>query len=93
MQVVHVRVPVCRCCRPRPRSPRSRPQALVVAPSQELAMQIVRVAKGLLPPDLRYAVQQVIGGANPKRQAEALAAVPGPLVVVGTPGEILCSGV
>ncbi len=67
--------------------PSPRPQALVVAPSQELAMQIVRVAKGLLPSDLRYAVQQVIGGANPKRQAEALAAVPGPLVVVGTPGQ------
>ncbi|KXZ53661.1 hypothetical protein GPECTOR_6g578 [Gonium pectorale] len=63
--------------------------ALVVAPSQELAMQIVRVAKSLLPPDLRrHAVQQVIGGANPKRQAEALAAVPGPLLVVGTPGRL-----
>ncbi|GLC67249.1 hypothetical protein PLESTF_000533400 [Pleodorina starrii] len=64
-------------------------QVLVVAPSQELAMQIMRVAKSLLPPDVgRYAVQQVIGGANPKRQAEALAMVPGPLLVVGTPGRL-----
>ncbi|PNH00449.1 DEAD-box ATP-dependent RNA helicase 47, mitochondrial, partial [Tetrabaena socialis] len=67
---------------------RFKPQALVVAPSQELAMQIMRVAKSLLPPawSARGAVQQVIGGANPKRQAEALAGVPGPLLVVGTPG-------
>ncbi|GLI67297.1 hypothetical protein VaNZ11_011483, partial [Volvox africanus] len=64
-------------------------QVLVVAPSQELAMQILRVAKSLLPHDVgRYAVQQVIGGANPKRQAEALAMVPGPLMVVGTPGRL-----
>ncbi|GIL82907.1 hypothetical protein Vretimale_8409 [Volvox reticuliferus] len=64
-------------------------QVLVVAPSQELAMQIVRVAKSLMPHDVgRYAVQQVIGGANPKRQAEALAMVPGPLIVVGTPGRL-----
>ncbi|KAG2437120.1 hypothetical protein HYH02_011376 [Chlamydomonas schloesseri] len=64
-------------------------QALVVAPSQELAMQIMRVAKSLLPADMRkWAVQQVIGGANPKRQAEALSAVPGPLLVVGTPGRL-----
>ncbi|KAG2496357.1 hypothetical protein HYH03_005587 [Edaphochlamys debaryana] len=64
-------------------------QALVVAPSQELAMQIMRVARSLLPPDLaRTAVQQVIGGANPKRQAEALSSAPGPLLVVGTPGRL-----
>lgn len=31
---------------------------------------------------------QVIGGANPKRQAEALASIPGPLLVVGTPGRL-----
>ena len=44
-------------------------QAVVVAPSRELAMQIVRVAQSLLPPGARGAVQQCIGGANPHRQA------------------------
>ena len=44
-------------------------QLLVVAPSQELAMQIVRVAQGLLPDEHRRMVQQCIGGANPKYQA------------------------
>jgi superfamily II DNA/RNA helicase len=43
-------------------------QAIVVAPSRELAMQIVRVAQSLLPPGARGAVQQCIGGANPHRQ-------------------------
>lgn len=43
-------------------------QAVVVAPSRELAMQIVRVAQGLLPAGARGAVQQCIGGANPHRQ-------------------------
>jgi hypothetical protein len=41
-------------------------QLLVVAPSQELAMQIVRVAQGLLPDEHRRLVQQCIGGANSK---------------------------
>ena len=44
-------------------------QLLVVAPSQELAMQIVWVAQGLLPDEHRRMVQQCIGGANPKYQA------------------------
>ena len=43
-------------------------QALVVAPSRELAMQIVRVAQELLPPAAKSTVQQCIGGANPHRQ-------------------------
>ena len=43
-------------------------QALVVAPSRELAMQIVRVAQSLLPDRARGCVQQCIGGANPNRQ-------------------------
>ena len=43
-------------------------QALVVVPSRELAMQIVRVAQGLLPHDARATIQQCIGGANPNRQ-------------------------
>lgn len=62
-------------------------QAIVVAPSRELAMQIVRVAQSLLPPDAARAVQQAIGGANPSRQVEALR-YHKPLVVVGTPGRL-----
>ncbi|KAK9822465.1 hypothetical protein WJX81_005408 [Elliptochloris bilobata] len=62
-------------------------QAIVVAPSRELAMQIVRVAHALLPPEARGCVQQCIGGANPHRQAEALK-VNRPLLVVGTPGRL-----
>ncbi|KIY99108.1 DEAD-box ATP-dependent RNA helicase 47 [Monoraphidium neglectum] len=62
-------------------------QALVVAPSQELAMQVVRAARSLLPEDARPAVQQLIGGASPLRQREALAQHR-PIVVVGTPGRL-----
>lgn len=43
-------------------------QAIVVAPSRELAMQIVRVGQSLLPTAARGCVQQAIGGANPYRQ-------------------------
>ncbi|MEW5302470.1 MAG: hypothetical protein WDW36_005251 [Sanguina aurantia] len=62
-------------------------QALVIAPSQELAMQIMRVAQSLMPPAGRKAVQQCIGGANAWRQQEALEANT-PLIVVGTPGRV-----
>jgi superfamily II DNA/RNA helicase len=44
------------------------PQAIVVAPSRELAMQILDVARQILPDEARDAVQQLIGGANQKRQ-------------------------
>lgn len=43
-------------------------QAIVVAPSRELAMQIVRVGQSLLPHEARGCVQQAIGGANIHRQ-------------------------
>lgn len=46
-------------------------QALVVAPSQELAMQIVRAIEMVLPPDAKQAVQQLIGGANIHRQVKS----------------------
>ncbi|CAK0785427.1 hypothetical protein CVIRNUC_008636 [Coccomyxa viridis] len=62
-------------------------QAVVVAPSRELAMQIVRVGQAILPNEARGCVQQAIGGANPKRQAEAIKANK-PLVIVGTPGRL-----
>jgi len=62
-------------------------QVLVIAPSQELAMQIVRVARSLLPEQARSAVQQLIGGANPQRQRDALLEHR-PIIVVGTPGRL-----
>ena len=43
-------------------------QAVVVVPSRELAMQIVRVGQSLLPHGARGCVQQAIGGANMGRQ-------------------------
>ncbi|KAL4444214.1 hypothetical protein ABPG75_011951 [Micractinium tetrahymenae] len=62
-------------------------QVIVVAPSRELAMQIVRVAQSLLPESARRGVQQAIGGANIWRQREALK-VFRPFMVVGTPGRL-----
>lgn len=62
-------------------------QAVIVAPSRELAMQIVRVAEALLPHEARRAVQQCIGGANIFRQVEALKMYK-PIMVVGTPGRL-----
>jgi len=62
-------------------------QAMVVAPSQELAMQIVREAERLLGMDGKTAVQQLIGGANINRQMDALRRNR-PVLVVGTPGRL-----
>lgn len=61
--------------------------AVIVAPSRELAMQIVREAERFLGPQHRRVVQQLIGGANQRRQEEGLRQNK-PLVVVGTPGRI-----
>lgn len=62
-------------------------QAIIITPSRELAMQIVRVAQSLLPESARRAVQQCIGGANIWRQRDALKLFK-PLLVVGTPGRL-----
>jgi superfamily II DNA/RNA helicase len=62
-------------------------QAIIVTPSRELAMQIVRVAESLLPDSAKRAVQQCIGGANMLRQRENLKMYK-PIVVVGTPGRL-----
>ena len=60
-------------------------QALIVAPSQELAMQIVEVIREwTLGTDIT--VQQLIGGANSARQIEKLKKKP--TIVVGTPGRL-----
>jgi superfamily II DNA/RNA helicase len=60
---------------------------IVVAPSQELAIQIVRQAEALLGPAGRQYVAQAIGGANMRRQLDALRRNK-PMLVVGTPGRL-----
>ena len=57
---------------------------LVVAPGRELAVQIDRVARRHFPDVSSTAV---VGGANRKRQAEALRKAK-PALVVGTPGRL-----
>ena len=60
---------------------------VIVAPSRELAMQIVRVAQAALPSQAKQSVQQLIGGANVHRQRESLK-LNRPIMVVGTPGRL-----
>lgn len=62
-------------------------EAVIVAPSRELGMQIVREVEKLLGPTEKRAVQQIVGGANRSRQEEALKKNK-PSIVVGTPGRI-----
>lgn len=62
-------------------------EAVIVAPSRELGMQIVREVERLLGPADKKAVQQLVGGANRSRQEEALKKNK-PAIVVGTPGRI-----
>lgn len=60
-------------------------QAVIVAPTQELAMQIVRAAEQY-GASLGVRTQQLIGGAAVKRQIEKLKLHPH--LVVGTPGRM-----
>lgn len=60
-------------------------QGVILAPTQELAMQIVRVAEIYAEP-LNLRVQQLIGGAALKRQVEKLKLRPH--LAIGTPGRI-----
>lgn len=62
-------------------------EAVIVAPSRELGMQIVREVERLLGPVHKNMVQQLVGGANRSRQEEALKKNK-PAIVVGTPGRI-----
>ncbi|KNA16759.1 hypothetical protein SOVF_086240 [Spinacia oleracea] len=62
-------------------------EAVIVAPSRELGMQIVREVEKLLGPTHKRMVQQLVGGANRSRQEEALKKNK-PAIVVGTPGRI-----
>lgn len=62
-------------------------EAVIVAPSRELAMQIVREFEKILGSTNKKAVQQLVGGANRSRQEEALRKNK-PSIIVGTPGRI-----
>lgn len=62
-------------------------EAVIVAPSRELGMQIVREVEKLLGPEDKKFVQQLVGGANRSRQEDALKKNK-PAIVVGTPGRI-----
>ncbi|KAA8521183.1 hypothetical protein F0562_011850 [Nyssa sinensis] len=62
-------------------------EAVIVAPSRELGMQIVREFETLLGPVDKKLVQQLVGGANRSRQEEALKKNK-PAIIVGTPGRI-----
>lgn len=62
-------------------------EAVILAPSRELGMQIVREVEKLLGPADKKLVQQLVGGANRTRQEEALKKNK-PSIVVGTPGRI-----
>ncbi|SDS11650.1 Superfamily II DNA and RNA helicase [Paenibacillaceae bacterium GAS479] len=60
-------------------------QAIILSPTQELAMQLVRVAQEYGEP-LGIRTQQLIGGAAVKRQLEKLKL--NPQLVIGTPGRL-----
>ncbi|KAF5816394.1 putative RNA helicase [Helianthus annuus] len=62
-------------------------EAVIIVPSRELGMQIVREIEKLLGPENKKFVQQLVGGANRSRQEEALRKNK-PVIVVGTPGRI-----
>jgi len=59
-------------------------QVIILVPSRELAVQVVRLAKSLAG---ELKVASLIGGANPARQIETLRDKP--LLAIGTPGRIL----
>ncbi len=60
-------------------------QALIIAPSQELCMQIVEVIRTWIA-GTNITVVPLIGGANPQRQIEKLKKKP--TIAVGTPGRL-----
>ncbi|KAJ0937719.1 putative RNA helicase [Helianthus annuus] len=62
-------------------------EAVIIVPSRELGMQIVREIEKLLGPENKKFVQQLVGGANRSRQEEALRKNK-PVIVVGTPGPV-----
>eukprot|EP00775_Hariotina_reticulata_P006686 gene6686-6909_t len=62
--------------------------ALVLAPTQELCMQVVQVARSILLPTHKRSVLGIIGGVNHVRQLEALQDQR-PGLLVATPGRLL----
>ncbi|GBG76002.1 hypothetical protein CBR_g21243 [Chara braunii] len=62
-------------------------EAVIVAPSRELGMQIVREIERIVGNEQRHVVQQLIGGASLWRQEEGLKKHK-PAIVVGTPGRL-----
>src|SRR5262249_12584665 len=64
----------------------AKPQALVVAPTRELARQVEEELRWLYA-EGRVRVASVTGGASYRDEHRALAA--GPAVVIGTPGRLL----
>ncbi|WVZ07776.1 hypothetical protein V8G54_021122 [Vigna mungo] len=65
-------------------------EVVIVAPSRELGMQIVREFEKVLGMDNIRVVQQLVGGANRTRQEDALKKNK-PAIVVGTPVDELLS--
>lgn len=61
-------------------------QGLVIAPTRELAMQIVTLLRQMLE-GTPHTVQPLIGGANIRHQVERLKKTP-PTLAVGTPGRL-----
>ncbi|KAF6266183.1 P-loop containing nucleoside triphosphate hydrolase protein [Scenedesmus sp. NREL 46B-D3] len=62
-------------------------RVLVLCPTQELCMQVLRAARAVMP-DHRNKVQPLVGGANHSRQLMALKQHK-PCMVVATPGRLL----
>ncbi|WIA16185.1 hypothetical protein OEZ85_012898 [Tetradesmus obliquus] len=74
-------------CLPGKQHPPRHGRVLVICPTQELCMQVLRAARALLP-GFSSKVQPLVGGANPFRQLEALKQHK-PCIVVATPGRLL----
>lgn len=66
--------------------PQAGNQLLILTSSQELGIQVAEVARNWAK-DLGLNVQQIIGGANVKRQIEKLKTKPE--VLIGTPGRVV----
>ncbi|KRN90353.1 DEAD/DEAH box helicase [Ligilactobacillus ceti] len=67
-------------------TPKAGTQLIIIAPSQELAMQITNVVRDWVKV-LDLTITPIIGGANVKRQVEKLKKRPE--IIVGTPGRLL----
>ncbi len=60
--------------------------ALIIAPTRELALQISKVAADLMPMKINFATASLVGGASIFKQLQQLKAKP--RIVIGTPGRI-----